>query len=359
MLFTTPKSARIRKLDDELDGLQARLRQGMGQARPWTLPLRRQQQARSWASSIRIEGFDLLPSRAEKLARGETEAQPGDEDEAAFLCYAHAMEHVTVLAVDPQFKWLERVIYDLHFEACRFQRDKHPGLLRTDSISVTSPGGGIAYRGPDHSTLPKLMKELVKSLMQGSGSSVAVDAAMAHLNLISIHPFEDGNGRISRILQSLVLAREGVLAPELGSIEQYLAKHTDDYYAVLMEVQGGSFDPGRDATPWVEFCLEAHVAQAKARIRVIDEAATRWDRLERLVADRGWDERLTIALEQALYGSTDRATYSSEAQIANPTASNDLRRLVDAGLLRITGGGRSTAYEPTRQLTDSVAQESA
>ncbi len=358
MLYATPKNTQIRKLDDQLDTLTSRLRQSIGQPRPWTMPLRRQQQARSWASSIRIEGFDLLPSRAEKLAKGEVPASPGDTDEAAFLCYAQAMEHVSVLAADPGFEWLDRVIYDLHFESCRFQREKHPGLLRTESIVVTSPGGGTAYRGPDESDLRPLMGEMISSLATGDGSSPAVDAAMAHLNLISIHPFEDGNGRISRIIQSLVLAREGVLAPEMGSIEQFLAKHTDDYYAVLMEVQDGSFQPERDATPWVEFCLEAHINQAEARIRVIDNAAGRWKRLEVLVVERGWNERFSIALEQALFGSTDRATYSAEAGVSNQTASGDLRRLVDAGLLDITGAGRSTAYEPTSRLRRAVADES-
>jgi len=349
MLFTTPSNPRIAELEAKLDSLQARLRQGLDQPRPWTHPLRRQQQARSWFSSIRIEGYDLSPETATRLVDRPSTAT-SDENEAAFVCYAQAMEHVSVLADDPQFRWLDRVIYDLHFEACRFQRDKHPGRLREDPISVTSPHGGVAYEGPEWSRLPGLIDEFVDSLKESDGASAAVRAAIAHLNLVSIHPFEDGNGRISRIIQSLVLARDGILAPEFGSIEQYLAAHTEDYYAALMEVQGGTFEPRRDATPWVEFCLNAHVSQAEDRIKIIDAAADRWGRLEELVADKGWDDRLAIALEQSLYGSTDRSNYAAEAGIANPTASNDLRRLVDAELLEVTGGGRATAYRPTSRL---------
>ena len=53
---------------------------------------------------------------------------------------------------------------------------------------------------------------------------------MAHLNLVMIHPFEDGNGRMSRALQSLVLARDHIVAPEFASIEEYLGRNTPAYY---------------------------------------------------------------------------------------------------------------------------------
>lgn len=117
-----------------------------------------------------------------------------------------------------------------------------------------------------------------------------------------------------------------------------------------MEVQGGAFNPKNDAAPWLEFCLEAHVEPARSRIDLIETATRRWERLERPVMERNWDERFVIAPEQALSGSTDRATYAREAGIANPTASNDLRRVVDAGMLEVTGAGRVTAYRATNRL---------
>ena len=123
---------------------------------------------------------------------------------------------------------------------------------------------------------------------------------MAHLNVISVHPFRDGNGRIARIVQSLVLARGGLGSPEFFSIEEYLGGHTREYYAALRETQGGSYQPDRDALGWIAFCLDAHVAQARRRLAQIEEAAARWERLEDLVAQRGWPDRMVIALEQSL-----------------------------------------------------------
>jgi Fic family protein len=170
----------------------------------------------------------------------------------------------------------------------------------------------------------------------------------------SVHPFRDGNGRIARIVQSLVLARDGLLAPEFVSIEEYLGRNTDAYYAVLQEVQGGRYQPDRDAGPWVRFCVRAHAEQAHRRLDQIAEAGRRWARLEQLVADRGWPDRLVIALEQSLFHGTDRATYMAEAEVSAPTASNDLRRLLDAELLAQRGRGRTTRYVASDSLRAAV-----
>jgi Fic family protein len=210
----------------------------------------------------------------------------------------------------------------------------------------------VIYQAPPPEEVPSLMAEVVRSLEaeDAAGAPPVVRAAMAHLHLVSIHPFRDGNGRAARILQSLVLAREGLLSPEFASIEEYLGRHTDGYYRVLQEVQGGRYQPERSAEPWIVFCVEAHLNQARRRLDQIERAAARWGRLEDLVIERGWPDRLVIALEQALIGGTDRARYGSEADISPATASGDLRRLLDADLLGQRGRGRSTRYFASERL---------
>ena len=273
----------------------------------------------------------------------------------AVACYGRAMDHVAVLAGDPSFRWLDRVILDLHFDACHFQPDKRPGSWRTGPVSVTGDDGDLAYRGPAAEQVPVLMSEVVGWLEDGDlDVHSVVRAAMAHLHVVSVHPFEDGNGRISRIVQSLVLARDGVLSPEFGSIEPYLADRTTAYYAALQEVQGGSYQPHRDTTGWVEFCIEAHLAQAQRRLRQIEQAAARWSFLEDLVSGRGWPDRLVIALEQSLIGGSERTTYCAEADVSAATASNDYRRLLDADLIVQHGRGRTTRYVASRALRDDI-----
>jgi Fic/DOC family len=361
MLYATPKATRALQAQlRELDDLRRQLGEGTHASGPWLGQLRRQVRASSVEGSVSIEGFIVPAGEAAALVAGDEQPPVDDENRLAVASYARAMDHVGIMAIDPGFHWSERVILDLHFDACYFQHDKLPGLLRTGPVYVTSPGGGPpAYQGPAADDVPALMAEATDWLQNGDlDTHVVVRAAMAHLHVVSVHPFRDGNGRISRIVQSLVLARDGLLSPEFGSIEEYLGHHTHQYYAVLRQVQAGSYQPERDAAPWVRFCVIAHAEQARQRLRQIGHAAARWATLERLVEARGWPDRLVIALEQSLFDGAERAGYAAEAGISLATATSDLRRLLDAGLVTQLGRTRSTRYvasDELRRTTSSVA----
>jgi Fic family protein len=358
MLIATPKgSARTDKLLDRLDELRDELGAKVGQPSRWMGTLRRFVRAQSAEGSVSIEGFHVPAGEATALANWERPIDPDDEDRIALASYARAMDHVGVLATDPAFEWSERAILDLHFDACGFQRDKSPGRWRTGPVRIVNSDGTTAYEGPEAAEVPALMDEVVAWLRSGDlDAHPAVRAAMAHLHLISVHPFRDGNGRVSRIVQSLALARDGLVSPEFGSIEQHLAENTPAYYAALQAAHGESYRPARsEAGGWVEFCLDAHLTQAERRLEQIAEASSRSQRLEALVAERGWPERLTIALEQSLIGGADRAGYRAEAEISAPTASADFRRLMDADLVVQHGRGKATRYEASEKLRAAVS----
>jgi Fic family protein len=347
MIFQVPRvDTKLRAQLADFDLLRDRLESNAGGAGRWLGALRRQWRAASAESSIEIEGFHVPADETVALTSGTEPADPGDEDRTALSGYARAMDHVGVMADDPTFRWDQRVVLDLHFDACYYQKGKGPGQYRRRGIEVTGPTGEPpAYVGPPAEQVPALMSEVVEWLDRGDPDAhLVVRAAMAHLNVVSVHPFSDGNGRISRILQSLVLARGGLLAPEFVSIEEYLGRNTGAYYATLQAVQGGRYQPERDATSWVRLCVAAHLEQARLRLRQLADASARWACLETLVEQRGWPDRLVIALEQSFFAGTDRATYAAEADVSTATASNDLRRLVDAELIASRGRGRSTRY---------------
>jgi Fic family protein len=352
MIFQTPAiTPQLQERIAELTKLRVALKQEVTTPRRWMGSLRREVRANSIESSTSIEGFSVTPEEALALTSGRQTPDQGEESRQAVACYSRAMDHVGTMAVDPSFRWLDRVILDLHFDACHFQREKDPGLWRTGPIGVTSVDGSLEYRGPEAGDVVGLMDEVVAWLAEGDlEADIVVRAAMAHLHVVSVHPFRDGNGRVARIVQSLVLAREGFSSPEFFSIEEFLRDHTREYYSALRETQGGNYRPERDATGWVEFCLGAHLAQARRRLAQVERAAARWQRLEQLVGQRDWPDRFVIALEQSLLGGTDRSKYGDEADIAPATASADFRRLLDAGLVEQHGRGRNIGYVAGAEL---------
>jgi Fic family protein len=360
MIYARPRITKgLRKQLDELGELRDALGDRVKTPARWMGSLRREVRATSIAGSTSIEGFSVSPAEALALTNGREPAGEDDENRYAVSCYARAMDHVGTMTLDPVFGWSDRVILDLHFDACYFQREENPGLWRTGPIRVTASDGTSAYVGPEGKEVAGLMDEVVESLVEGErdpDADLVVRAAMAHLNVVSVHPFEDGNGRISRIVQSLVLAREGVASPEFFSIEEYLGSHTQEYYAALREVQGGSYQPDRDAYEWVAFCVEAHIAQARERLAQIEQAGMRWGLLEGQIAQRGWPDRLVIALEQSLAGGTSRRAYGEEADISAATATTDFRRLLDAGLVVQRGRGRNITYVATDALRSTLAK---
>ena len=131
------------------------------------------------------------------------------------------------------------LLLSLHYMMMKYDLNKRPGRWRPGAIWVQhEPENVVVYEGPDVSLVPELMTELTGSLNDRDGP-VLVRAAMAHLNLVMIHPFSDGNGRMGRCLQTLVLTHDKILAPVFCSIEEYLGTNTQRYYDVLASVDSG------------------------------------------------------------------------------------------------------------------------
>jgi len=350
---TPPKSVALERRLTELDGLRRYLAQHLGDsAQPWTGALRRLAAAEATVGSTSIEGFGASLEDTIEILAGRHPVKTPEETQRIIAAYGQAMDRVAGLAGDPHFRWSAQTLLELHFLVSHPQPDARPGRFRDGPVIVTRGVSREPYRAPGPDDVPKLASDLATWLESGDQSRhPVVRAAMAHLNLVSIHPFRDGNGRTARVVQSLVLAKEGLLRPELVSIEPYLGRHTREYYSVLEQVQGPFFDPGRDASPWVEFCIEAHVSEATERRRWLEVAYTRHDFCEQLAHDHGYPERLVIALDQALLGlPVTNADYRSAAAIASPTAVQDLQRLRREGWLEQQGGGRSIRYRASTQL---------
>ncbi|MBM3486537.1 MAG: Fic family protein [Alphaproteobacteria bacterium] len=330
-----------------IDSLRAQLRYQTRQApQRWTGLLRRTTFARAIQGSNSIEGYVVTRDAAIDAIIGESSDDADATAWQAVVGYRNALSYILQLAADPHFAYGEGVIKGLHYMMLGHELTEHPGRWRPGASFVRrDPDGDIVYEGPDAALVPALMTELVAALNHDDGLPAMVRAALAHLNLVMIHPFSDGNGRMARALQTMVLAREGVLDPRFSSIEEYLGRNTLDYYAVLAAVGGGARQPRNDALPWVRFCLVAHYRQAPSLLRRSREMVRVWDHLETEARRRCLPERMVMALFDAAFGWRVRnATYRSAAEITENTASRDPKVLVDQGLLRAVGAKRGRSY---------------
>ncbi|MGW0650856.1 Fic family protein, partial [Streptomyces umbrinus] len=251
MLYVTPAlTPKDRQVLDEVDALREGLRLQVRQSpAKWTEGLRRTLTAQAIAGSNTIEGYKVDSTDVEDLIDGEEEVATSAENKAETLAYQHAMTYIQSLHDAPDFAYSKSLLNGLHW---MLQGHHHPARLagqwRRRGVWINEPGDpeSATYVAPDAEALPELMEELVNWLNEGDRDThVLVRAAMAHFNLVKIHPWSDGNGRMSRSLQTLLIARGGVLAPEFSSIEAWLGKpgNTWEYYKVLKRVGGPDWSP--------------------------------------------------------------------------------------------------------------------
>ncbi|TNC22472.1 Fic family protein [Amycolatopsis alkalitolerans] len=360
MLFEPP-DLDLRELDvlDQVEELKTSLRHQLAEPRRWLGSLRRVSLARAIQGSNSIEGYDAGLDDAMDIAAGEEPLDAGEETRLALRGYREAMTYVLQVAEDDDFSFSDQLFKSLHYMMTSYTLKNRPGRWRAGPIFVRNDAtGDIVHEGADIDQVPALMRELATALNEERACPDVVRGAMAHLNLVMVHPFRDGNGRMARCLQSLVLARSGVLSPVFMSIEEYLGRNTQAYYDVLATVGGGSWRPERDARPWIRFTMTAHLRQARTMLRRIRESSRMWSELELLVERRRLPERSIMALFDAMVGLRVRnATYrayfqDTSEEITDATASRDLRTLVAADLLEPTGEKRGRHYVARPELRE-------
>lgn len=361
MLFRTPVvSEADRHVISLIEENQVSLRYQVAEPRRWFGLLRRVALARSIRGSNSIEGFQVSLDDAFAAVAGEEPLEADREAWAAVQGYRDAMTYVLQLAEEPEIDIDESLVRSLHFMMMSYDLSKRPGRYRRGEIFVVDEDHDeTVYEGPPAEAVPGLMKELTGTLVNGDRETghVLVQAAMAHLNLVMIHPFKDGNGRMARALQSLMLIRGDIAAaPEFCSIEEHLGANELAYYAVLKEVGDGAWNPERDAAAWIRFCLTAHYRQTLTVLRRAKLAQRFWAVAEREVAQAKVPDRATALVAHALSGFAVRnATYRDLEDVSEAVAGRDLKALVEAGVLQAHGEKRGRHYTAVQRLREEHA----
>jgi Fic family protein len=358
LLYTAPPlTSEDESVLREIHLMRKDLRFVLRTPRRWEGVLRRSALARAIQGSNSIEGYQVAEDDAAAALDGE---KPISADEKTFLeirGYRQALGYVLAMGDTEYATFDSTEIRAMHYMMLSHDHAKSPGRYRKGPIYVHDERNDrVVFQGPDAADVPKLVDALVDSLHSGVSNDPVVRSAMAHLNLVMIHPFRDGNGRMARALATLVLTRSDIGEPEFSSIEEWLGANTEDYYSVLAHTGHGSWPPRDDAHLWLTFNLRAHHMQAQTVARRVEEAGVTWAELDALLTEHDLPERATEAMFDAVLGyRVRRAGYLKRAQVTEQTATRDLAALASAGILSASGNGRGrfyTAGEPLRQIQE-------
>ncbi|MPZ67426.1 MAG: Fic family protein [Pseudonocardiaceae bacterium] len=314
--------------------------------------------AKAIQGSNSIEGYDITDEDAVAAVEEEEPLTASDATWAEIRGYRTAMSYILQLADDPHFSLDQTLLRSLHYMMLAHDVSKSPGRYRSKTVYVIDESKSeVVYEAPDSDLVPDLVSDLIDSIASDSDVSSFVRAGMAHLNLVMIHPFRDGNGRMARCLQTLILARDSIVAPEFSSIEEFLGRNTRDYYEILAAVGAGSWNPENDSMAWVKFVLRAHHIQAQIVLGRLTEASYMWSELEAISNKKNLPARSVPALYDAAIGlRIRRSAYIRLAEVEERTATRDLQALVDADLLVPRGERRGRTYSASGALRDLRAE---
>ena len=223
------------------------------------------------------------------------------------------------------------------------------GAWRDDSTGpmqvVSGPIGRekVHYEAPPAGRVPAEMKKFLAWLAQPGETDPLLAAGLAHLWFVTIHPFDDGNGRIARAIADMALARAEQTSQRFYSMSGQIRAERDAYYDILERTQKSDLDVTR-WQGWFLDCLLRAIEGARGTLSVVLDKAKFWERF----AKQPLNERQVKVLNRLLDGFEGKLTSSKWARLAGcsqDTAHRDIMDLVERGALqKDPGGGRSTSY---------------
>jgi Fic family protein len=337
--ITTPLLALLSELD-EFKGAWRML----GTIAPERLrALKRIATIESIGSSTRIEGSKLTDREVEELlSRLDTKAFRS-RDEAEVAGYAQVME--TVFQSWADLRVTENHVKQLHRDLLRHSAkdERHRGeykTLRNDVGAFDASGTmiGVVFETATPFDTPRQMAELFAWLEEATTNKTLhplLIVAVFTVVFLAIHPFQDGNGRLSRILTTLLLLQAGYSYVLYSSLESVIENSKEGYYLALRQTQGTLKSDAPDWQPWLLFLMRALQQQKRTLAQKVERerSAVELSELAAKILDyAGAQGRVTtrdMVREHGASANTLKSTFSS---------------LIAKGLLVRQGGGRSTWY---------------
>lgn len=295
------------------------------------------------SASTGIEGNPLTPDQVDDVIAGQG-VEADDLHVREVANYHRAMEYVHRVATRRDFAWSHDVIQEVNARIMDGLPQDSRGRYRTEDVHV-----GI-FHPPSGPIVDRLMDALVNWL-GANRQAPLIRVALLHLNIIAIHPFDDGNGRTARALSAIELLRDGVAAPELVSTEPYFRQHRDEYVDMLRTVLGETYDPeNHAATEWIDYFTRISLDRLSLRNRIRDSVTSDVGQIYLALAEANHDVQWATLLMAAAIRPLRTRDVTEWIDRSPATARQLLARIASAGWLRPLGRTRARRYIPGPRL---------
>ena len=304
---------------------------------------------RAWVRTIhgttRIEGNSLNDLEVEEvLVRS-----PGlrQKDALEVLAMREALAFVDEIAQGADLAIDEQAIREIHRRVLDdIDPMLRPGEYRAGENRLADADGTLVFSTPISGDVADLMHRFGGWLRDGAdGHPAVVAAALAHLELVAIHPFYDGNGRTARALSRLILIRRGHAFNGLVSLDAYLDAQRREYFAALRASLGRTYVRGYDATPFAVYFIAAIAGAAEFVLARVKGVTHLLRSLRTAVAVGEFPPHMIDGLVYAwTNGSLRPADYRGVSGRTGPSATRDLKLAAAAGYLVPSGETKARRY---------------
>lgn len=202
----------------------------------------------------------------------------------------------------------------------------------------------IHFEAPSPDRVDPEMTNFLNWFNSETDMDLILKSAIAHLWFLTIHPFDDGNGRIGRAIIDLLLARSEKSSQRFYSFSSQIQQERMGYYAILEQSQKGDLN----ITSWLEWylkCLESAISQTDVSLNSIITKAQFWENLDGISINERQKKIMNILLDDTFFGNLTTSKWSKITKCSQDTAHRDIQDLINKGvLIKNEGGGRSTSY---------------
>lgn len=216
---------------------------------------------------------------------------------------------------------------------------------RDDVMQVTSGPMGkerVHFEAPAASKVPREMSLFLEWIEKEQNLDLVLKAGLAHLWFVTIHPFDDGNGRIARALTDMLLAQADKSPQRFYSMSAQIQAERNEYYDILENTQKGDLD----ITPWLIWFLDCLIRSMDQTDETIAKSMVRaqfWETHKETLLNARQQKILQLLLDN-FYGNLNVSKYAKIVKTSTDTALRDLQDLVKKDIIEQLGSGRSTSY---------------